>query len=351
MVAKANREDGPDKIVFDRRLHGAIKVRESLSLKGPVVVQGAGNRVTLSGSRRGSKLKVLERRKGQRASLRDLRLDRVAVHARAHGEKTRIQIEDSTISGDSGIEDSGVTAGLYRGYDDGVVKVERSLVRGWGQSGVVATWANAKVDRSTVSGNGISGIRATFHGHVDVNASTITGNVLRAVQNDNLGGGLSTYYSADIDLTNSTVAGNRAIGPGGAGGGVGGDITVNGSTITGNSAESGGGVVVFGEGSVANSIVSGNASTGGGAGDCGAYFYSEGGNLIQSPGTCMVRSSDLTGVDPKLGPLKDNGGPTETQALRAGSPAIGLALPRTAPKFDQRGVKRGKDPDAGAYQR
>jgi hypothetical protein len=351
-IGRANRAKGPDRITFDRHLHGTIQVREALSLKGPVVVQGAGKRVKIYGGRRTSKLKILERGDGQRASLRDLDMKQIAVHARAHGDRSRIQIEDSTISGQSNIEDAGVSVGQYRGYDHGIVKVENSTVSGWDSGGVTTIWASAKVDRSTISDNGSSGVHARFYGHVEVTNSTITGNVMTGTEENTGGAGVSTYYSSSIDLTNSTVTGNREVGTAGfqgSGGGVKGEVVVNGSTITGNSSETGGGVHIYGEGSVTNSIIAGNTSTAGGAGDCDALF-SRGGNLIQSPGDCQVKSTDLTGVDPKLGPLSDNGGPTETEALKPGSPAIGLAIAKTAPKFDQRGVKRGSKPDAGAYE-
>ena len=55
-------------------------------------------------------------------------------------------------------------------------------------------------------------------------------------------------------------------------------------------------------------------------------------------------------ADPRLGPLRNNGGPTLTIALLAGSPAIGAAGPGKAPARDQRGVNR-TDPDLGAYER
>lgn len=44
-------------------------------------------------------------------------------------------------------------------------------------------------------------------------------------------------------------------------------------------------------------------------------------------------------TDPKLGPLQDNGGPTRTRLLLAGSPALDLGDPAVsgAPSFDQRG--------------
>jgi hypothetical protein len=67
--------------------------------------------------------------------------------------------------------------------------------------------------------------------------------------------------------------------------------------------------------------------------------------------------TDLIGVDPMLGPLANNGGPTETQALLAGSPAIDAADPRPpadhatrCPTTDQRGVARNGRCDIGAFE-
>ncbi|MDW8254746.1 MAG: choice-of-anchor Q domain-containing protein [Chloroflexota bacterium] len=48
-------------------------------------------------------------------------------------------------------------------------------------------------------------------------------------------------------------------------------------------------------------------------------------------------TADGTTADPLLGPLADNGGPTLTRALLAGSPAINAAT-GTCPPTDQRGV-------------
>ena len=63
-------------------------------------------------------------------------------------------------------------------------------------------------------------------------------------------------------------------------------------------------------------------------------------------------------IDPLLGPLTSNGGPTETHALLTGSTAIDMADPITFPAKDQRGVNRpdgslvaiGGVPDIGAYE-
>jgi hypothetical protein len=62
--------------------------------------------------------------------------------------------------------------------------------------------------------------------------------------------------------------------------------------------------------------------------------------------------SDLLNVDPLLGPLQDNGGPTFTHALLPGSPAINAGDNTDAPEFDQRGLPRVTGPriDIGAYE-
>ena len=61
-----------------------------------------------------------------------------------------------------------------------------------------------------------------------------------------------------------------------------------------------------------------------------------------------------TSIDPGLGPLQDNGGPTQTMAIAPGSPAVD-AVPSTGaqcPATDQRGVRRpeGAGCDIGAFE-
>jgi hypothetical protein len=55
-------------------------------------------------------------------------------------------------------------------------------------------------------------------------------------------------------------------------------------------------------------------------------------------------------INPKLGPLAENGGPTQTMALLSGSPAIDAGTASVAPATDQRGVSRESPPDIGAYE-
>jgi hypothetical protein len=83
-------------------------------------------------------------------------------------------------------------------------------------------------------------------------------------------------------------------------------------------------------------------------GNCGGGFANGGGNLTLAPGTPCPG----TAVDPKLGPLAENGGPAQTMALGAGSPAVDLIKPPCGTAPDERGVPRpqGSGCDAGAYE-
>jgi len=69
-------------------------------------------------------------------------------------------------------------------------------------------------------------------------------------------------------------------------------------------------------------------------------------NLITSPASAIIFT------DPLLGPLADNGGPQQTMALGAGSPAINAGNSTACPATDQRGIGRpqGSGCDIGAYE-
>jgi hypothetical protein len=68
-------------------------------------------------------------------------------------------------------------------------------------------------------------------------------------------------------------------------------------------------------------------------------------SLAASPTCGLGGPGDISGVDPLLGPLRVNGGPTATFALLAGSPAIDAGDPAGCPPTDQRGVARPQDGD------
>jgi hypothetical protein len=80
-------------------------------------------------------------------------------------------------------------------------------------------------------------------------------------------------------------------------------------------------------------------------------------NFIGSRSGCSFTKAggDITGridfpLDPKLGPLQDNGGPTWTHALLEGSAAIDAGDDSAAPTTDQRGLSRVGTSDIGAFE-
>ena len=152
-------------------------------------------------------------------------------------------------------------------------------------------------------------------------------------------------FNADGDLTieNSTISGNGQVGVDFSGGGP---VALRHVTITGNAR----GLQRSGSLLLSNTLLSDNGV------DCstapGAAQNIFGGVNLDSDESCgLVPSIDLVGVDPQLGSLADNGGPTRTHALPFGSPALDAFAPCLA--VDQRGVPRPQGPkcDIGAYER
>jgi parallel beta-helix repeat protein len=148
-----------------------------------------------------------------------------------------------------------------------------------------------------------------------------------------------------VAITNCTISGNTATA---SGGGIFNDdvgtITLANSTISSNTATTSGGGI-FNNGGTAtlkNTIVA-NSTTGG---DCAGTALASNGNNLDSDGTCgLAAAGDLPNTDPQLGPLADNGGPTQTHALLTGSPAIDAGNDAACPVTDRRGVARPIDGD------
>ncbi|MFZ9860109.1 MAG: choice-of-anchor Q domain-containing protein, partial [Gemmataceae bacterium] len=254
-----------------------------------------------------------------------------------------LTISNATLSGNTAIFGGGVyNAG------SGILNISNSTVSGnsAGQGGAIANSSGTvTVTSSTVSGNSAGqGGGIANSGTFTFTNSTLSGNTAifgAGVFND--GGGI-------LNFSNSTVSGNSAT----QGGGIAnnsGTVTVTNSTVSGNSADQngGGGIANNGTLNIANTIIANSTSGGDYAGQVGTIGTNTN-NLVEDgslPGT-----SEITG-DPLLGPLQNNGGPTFTQALLSGSPAIGAGsatISNASPVSgkDQRGFVRTTS-DIGAY--
>jgi len=165
------------------------------------------------------------------------------------------------------------------------------------------------------------------------------------------GAGLGGVYAfGDSRMINCTIALNKGIaglgGTGGDGGSIGGIYQAPAGT-NGLAGVALGGVATLGCRMV-NTLLATNTP----GGNCLGQIIDDGGNLSSDATCAFTNTGSLNNTDPKLGPLANNGGPSLTMALLAGSPAIDAGISAAAPLTDQRGVARpfGAAADIGAYE-
>jgi CSLREA domain-containing protein len=260
------------------------------------------------------------------------------------------------------VTDSVIAAGLVLVFANGKLS--------GGTGGGISSLGPLRIERSVISHNGMYGTFLTVPGVVgggiralgslEVIDSTIAAN------GAGNGGGISA--AGPLTLVRSTVSGNTAS----TGGGIAADdATLVNSTVSGNI---GGGIVAGGTVDLSNVTIAENVGGGVTAGSLVLRNTIVGGNIpadcvvastagdaynIDGDGSCGLSGGDQPRVYPLLGPLADNGGPTFTHALLAGSPAIDRGSP-AAPgsggtaceATDQRGVARPGGPrcDVGAFE-
>ncbi len=197
--------------------------------------------------------------------------------------------------------------------------------------GLVAT-GHTYLTNCAVSGNyaatGGGGLAASGAGfRFSLTDCTVSGNTTNGA-----GGGLYDNNGQDT-LTNCTVSGNTAATSGG-GLRTGFAATLTNCTVSGNTATTaGGGLDNGGDLHIGNTIVAGNNLPNSSGPDVNSpslgFLTSNGNNLIgKTDGSVGWVGGDLTGtiaapLNPQLGALASNGGPTQTLALLPASPAIG----------------------------
>ena len=248
--------------------------------------------------------------------------------------------------------------------------------------GIYATQTDLAITNSTIFGNkainsgGIAFTQSTFK----ISNTTVANN-LATTFNGGSGGGLGQSGSSTGQIENSTFSGNQANLAGGGIANFSGQLTLSNTTVSGNSAGFGGGVASNGNIATTftilqSTIIAGNTATS--AVTAGndlsttsisssvSTFLTGSNNLIgdgQFNGTTFFSPTnnnyDVVGttanrVDPLLSPLADNGGPTQTMAPLAGSPAINAGANPRSLASDQRGTgfarENGGQADIGAVE-
>ena len=276
-----------------------------------------------------------------------------------HSEGGGVTLSSSTVNGNS------FTLGSSTGGDNG-------------GGGVYEAGGDVTVVFSSIDGNtltlqndtggddGGAGL-ASQGGDIGLGFSSIsnnTGSITDSGGDD--GGGAILDEGGDSIYLTSTLSGNSmTISGGGSDNGGGaiysfGDSLISSVTIAGNNVNAPGGALLNrGQAQFKNTIVAGNTATP--AGNCaGTGTFASGGFNLESANSCVFNAAgDLVNTDPHLGPLQNNGGPTPTQALPVGSPAVDTGdcspLPGAPPlTVDQRGVARpqpaGGRCDIGAFE-
>ncbi len=233
---------------------------------------------------------------------------------------------------------------------------------------------------------GSTGIYVTHDSNLNIVSSRIE---------NNLEGGIYLQPNVTASIRNSTISNNSGA-TGGGGISSSGILTLVNSTLSGNHADtSGGGLLNAGTAAlynvtIANNLAGAGGSTGNGGGlysglsgaqltirnsliannidittselnnDCAGKLTGEGYNLIEDMTGCTIMgvvTGDVTGVDPMIDTLLDNGGPAFTHALLTGSPAINAGEPTGCRDqsnaillTDQRAYLHNSNCDMGAYE-
>jgi hypothetical protein len=267
------------------------------------------------------------------------------------------------------------------------------VLSGGGSVGVLVVDAGVT---ATIFGLTISGGSATSGGAIDnfgnltINDATFSRNASTSAD----GGAIENEADATLSVLNSTFSGNEANESGGAIFNFG-TATITDSTFAGNSANEGGAIGSDGTLIIVSATIADNTalSDGGGLAVLGGTTTLYDTIVAQNTTTTPVAASDISGtvsasssynlIDDAAtaggltngtngnivglsaglatAGLANNGGPTETIALVAGSPALSTGAAAitgvVVPGFDQRGVMRnpehlnnGTTIDIGAYE-
>jgi hypothetical protein len=362
-ICLANANAGPDTITFDSGFFSTPRVitlsQGQLGLRSDLTITGPGaNLLSINGNGAGRVLDVTDFSPSMRVvAISGITITGGSAPTYSGGgiiNRENLTIHDSTISGNS----AGTSGGGIMNFAGASLSVQNSIVSNnlaGGDGGGIYNQGDLTMQNSTVTDNRAALISLTFSGGGLFNGNaalaTITGSTF-ARNEAAYGGGLRG--GGTLSVTNSTISANRAQDSGGGVVATIGTTQLTHVTVTNNRADSdangsglAGGVFRIAADVILNhAIVADNFRGAGGNEDnlTGAVNLSSGFNLIGTGGngglTHGVNGNQVGVPDPMLGPLANNGGPTQTHALLSGGPAVNTGDPGFVPPpdFDQRGA-------------
>jgi hypothetical protein len=230
-----------------------------------------------------------------------------------------------------------VTGNVARGQAMGDPMYGGGILNQGGTLNVTGSTFSANQAHFSLAGSAFGGAIATrtegTAGTTRLTNVTIFDNLARPGSGNGTGGGVYTGAGATTTITSSTIAGNRAESP------------------TPGFLPEGGNLASAGSTQVLNTIVADGSAVQGMA-NCGPGITSLGHNLDSRDECGFHSAGDRVNANPQLGALGDNGGPTDTRAIPASSPAFNAGKNTGCPATDQRGVARpqGATCDIGAFE-
>jgi parallel beta-helix repeat protein/predicted outer membrane repeat protein len=373
-VLDANNLVGFDVITFDPTFFGSAKTitltSGEMSITEAVAIFGPGAKfATVSGNNSSRIFNSVFAPSGSAITIAGLTLSngKAANHGGAIlGGDEHIVLQNCVFTGNAAPSGSGGAVAVFYGGKLTATDCTFSSNAAHHYGGAIITrgggFSELNLNRSTVSGNqanAAGGIYMYRNGLIE--NSTISGNTATGILGNGHGGGvyLATPLSAvTFTIRNSTISGNKAQSNGG---GVhlsqGATLVIQNGTITANTAVSGAGGGIrrgsTGTTIIESSIVANNINASAPDISSGGTVSVDNSAIGAATGFTLSGGTNLPfGIDLKLGPLADNGGPTLTHMLLPGSPAINQGSNPANLATDQRGQARvqGLRADIGAFE-
>ena len=249
------------------------------------------------------------------------------THNQPHGagilNKATLSLYNVGIKNNTNAADNNLGGGIY---NDGVLTITNATISGNQALSGGAIYTNnsseTNIERSLLANNQASkGSAVESYGNLQVQNTTVHGNL--------------AFFGSTIHLAFGTA-----------------DISF--CTVTNNSSGFSSAALEWGLASLTlrQTILTANQPADSIKRNCSNKIADATYNL-EDANTCgFSTATNLINTDPKLGPLQDNGGPTQTRALAADSPAIDNVRVNTGVIVDQRGFTRPVGPwaDIGAYE-